>query len=108
MAVVSDITIDKDGNPTTGPGDVLVGDRESHVASLVRRLHALAAHADKTAEEVRAYAEAVIDGHHVVAVGEPVPAEAAAPTPIQAPAVEAPAEPATPPVEAPVAAPVAQ
>lgn len=93
MAVVSSVTLNKEGHPTTGAGDVLVGDRAEHVENLVHRLANIArsAGADlvEAAEEIRSRAEAIVDAHRVVAPGEVVPAvEVPDPPAAESPAAE--------------------
>lgn len=80
MAVVASITLNNEGHPTSGPGDVLIGDRDEHVANVVRRLAA------RGEADAQSLAEAIVDAHRIIPVGDPIPAEASQPAPVQAPA----------------------
>lgn len=98
MAVVASITLDKEGNPTSGDGDVLVGDRDDHLKSVIARLSNIAHHAGadiaEIEQEIRAQAEAIVDGHRIIAPGDEIPADASAPTEVHATGEHAVSEPA--------------
>jgi len=72
MDIVSSITLDKEGHPTTGAGDVLIGDRAEHVRIVFGRLVSIAR--DKFEALCHEQAEAIVDAHTIVAPGDPLPA----------------------------------
>lgn len=82
MALVADITIDHDGNPTSGDGDILVGDRAEVTANLAAKL------ANIGVADAEQRAAAIVDSHRVVAPGEPIPAVEVAEPAAEEPAAE--------------------
>ncbi len=89
MATVASVSIDKNGNATTGEGDTLIGTVEEHVKDIAERLVTLghdaieavkraeqivASHIVKPADEVAADATEVADQAAEVAPPAPKPA----------------------------------